>query len=111
MFLITTCYGGRNRKCAEAFAKKRLSLTEDDDERTTMNHDELWSTIEKDLLDGQKLQGTLTSKEVQSVLSSRNMVSEFPLMSTIYDISFNGKKVHDIVHGIVVNYPVQKSFL
>merc|ERR1719460_3580419 len=47
--LITTCFGGRNRKCAEAFAKagKTKSLDE----------------IETELLGGQKLQGTLTAKE------------------------------------------------
>merc|ERR1711957_804206 len=52
--LITTCYGGRNRKCAEAFAKagKKKSLDE----------------IEAELLGGQKLQGTLTAKEVNHVL-------------------------------------------
>merc|ERR1712151_861926 len=46
--LVTTCFGGRNRKCAEAFAKKAGS----------------WDEIEKDLLNGQKLQGTITSKDV-----------------------------------------------
>jgi hypothetical protein len=46
--LITTCYGGRNRKCAEAFAKA--------DGRGS------WERIEADLLDGQKLQGTITAK-------------------------------------------------
>ena len=49
--LITTCFGGRNRKCAEAFAAagKKKSLDE----------------IEAELLGGQKLQGTLTAKEVR----------------------------------------------
>lgn len=46
--LITTCYGGRNRKCAEAFAKA--------DGRGS------WERIEAELLNGQKLQGTITAK-------------------------------------------------
>merc|ERR1719426_718884 len=47
--LITTCYGGRNRKCAEAFAAAGKSKS--------------LETIEAELLGGQKLQGTLTAKE------------------------------------------------
>jgi hypothetical protein len=50
---ITTCYGGRNRKCAEAFVKTGKS----------------WEQLETEMLDGQKLQGTLTAKEVFEVLS------------------------------------------
>eukprot|EP00660_Eupelagonema_oceanica_P005633 gene5633-12982_t len=38
--LITTCFGGRNRKCAEAFAR---------------NPNKQWADIEKELLGGQKL--------------------------------------------------------
>ena len=38
--LVTTCFGGRNRKCAEAFAKGEGT----------------WDEIEKALLNGQKLQ-------------------------------------------------------
>merc|ERR1719238_2250081 len=61
--LITTCYGGRNRKCAEAFAAagKKKSLDE----------------IEAELLGGQKLQGTLTAKEVNHILKMKGMEHEF----------------------------------
>ena len=41
---VTTCYGGRNRKCAEAFAKAGGKRA--------------WSEIEAEMLNGQKLQGT-----------------------------------------------------
>merc|ERR1711998_135854 len=40
--LITTCFGGRNRKCAEAFVRAKGNET--------------WDDIEKRLLGGQKLQ-------------------------------------------------------
>jgi len=97
--LITTCYGGRNRKCAEAFAKKcstnRLQLRESACK-------ELWKEIEANLLNGQKLQGTLTAEEVHGLLESRGLLSSFPLIKTIYEISFKGKSVDSIIEGISV---------
>jgi glycerol-3-phosphate dehydrogenase (NAD+) len=55
--LITTCSGGRNRKVAAAFIKSKKTIDE----------------IEKEMLNGQKLQGTTTSQEVYHFLSARNM--------------------------------------
>lgn len=115
--LITTCYGGRNRRCAEAFAQARKHRYEGgevlndeekkDSELTThfiTDHEEEceqhWEEIESKLLNGQKLQGTLTSKEVHSLLESRGLVNEFPLMKTIYEIAFQGKPIQNIVEGI-----------
>lgn len=97
--LITTCYGGRNRKCAEAFAKQALEqeqlLTETECLST-------WSRLEKEMLNGQKLQGTLTCQEAVMVLESRGMLDEFPLIKTIHQISFKGKDIQNIVQGISV---------
>jgi len=73
--LVTTCFGGRNRKCAEAFAKKEGS----------------WEELEKSMLNGQKLQGTITAKDVMVVLKSKGLTEEFPLFSRIYEIAFEGK--------------------
>ncbi|KAL7492136.1 hypothetical protein ACHAWT_001339 [Skeletonema menzelii] len=95
--LITTCYGGRNRKCADEFAKRRGGeLTYLDSERCT----KLWSEIESEMLNGQKLQGTLAAQEVYSLLKARNLLHQFPLMSAIYEISFNGKPANTITDGI-----------
>mmetsp|Transcript_46362 Transcript_46362/g.68433 ORF Transcript_46362/g.68433 Transcript_46362/m.68433 type:complete len:350 (-) Transcript_46362:115-1164(-) len=80
--LITTCYGGRNRKCAAAFAKS--------------NGERKWDDIEAELLNGQKLQGTLTAKEVHEVLVRVDAVDEFPLFTKIYSISYAGHKVNTI---------------
>ena len=55
--LVTTCFGGRNRKCAEAFAKGEGD----------------WEKIEADLLNGQKLQGTITSKDVMECLEKKDV--------------------------------------
>ena len=97
--LITTCYGGRNRKCAEKFAKFRLK----DETTGDLNLEsccELWAKIESELLRGQKLQGTITLKEVHMLLESRYLLSVFPLFCSIYDIAFRGKHVASILDGI-----------
>lgn len=98
--LITTCYGGRNRKCAEAFAKKRIQDLES--ECSEKDCQMLWESLEKDLLNGQKLQGTLTAKEVYTTLSAKNMLESYPLIQIIYKIAFQGLPVHHIVEGITV---------
>ncbi|WFD40819.1 glycerol-3-phosphate dehydrogenase (NAD(+)) [Malassezia japonica] len=67
-------FGGRNRKCAEAFVKTGKPF----------------SVLEAELLNGQKLQGTETAREVYQYLSSRNRVDAYPLFRTIYKISFEG---------------------
>lgn len=97
--LITTCYGGRNRKCAEAYARARL------EESDTIRHENkqceaMWQRIESDLLNGQKLQGTLTAKEAHALLEAQNLLNEFPLIEVIYEIAYEGKPVGDISEGI-----------
>lgn len=98
--LITTCYGGRNRKCAEAYARARLG-----DNRLTWESnkcEELWNKIEGELLQGQKLQGTLACKEAYMTLSSRGLLNQFPLIDAIHGISFQGISVERIKDGIIV---------
>lgn len=56
--LITTSFGGRNRKCAEAFVKTGKTFDQ----------------LEEELLDGQKLQGTVTSEEIYKFLEARGRV-------------------------------------
>jgi glycerol-3-phosphate dehydrogenase (NAD+) len=92
--LITTCYSGRNRKCAEHYAK----LVQD--ENVSISGEELWNQIEEDLLNGQKLQGTLTAKEAYQLLKVENLLGDFPLISTIHEIAFEEKPVSSIVEGI-----------
>lgn len=75
--LITTCFGGRNRKCAEAFVKTGKPF----------------DVLEKELLNGQKLQGTETAREVHHFLEARGKVDEYPLFKAVYEIAFE--------HGVV----------
>merc|ERR1719183_1100078 len=82
--LITTCFGGRNRKCADIFAKNVKAGTPKD-----------WATIETEELNGQKLQGTGTAKDVMTALKGKfggeaEAQKEFPLMVQIYKIAFAG---------------------
>lgn len=95
--LLTTCYGGRNRKGAEVFARKRNEDEEVDADRCV----NLWKDIEAELLNGQKLQGILTLEHVFSLLESRNSLKNFRLFKTIYEIALQGKPVDRVVEGIV----------
>lgn len=100
--LITTCYGGRNRKCAEAFARRVQGETNGAnglDEKSSSN---IWNDIESSLLNGQKLQGTSTAREVYLLLESQGLLNSFPLMKTIYEIAYKGKPVPSIIEGIFV---------
>ena len=72
--LITTCVGGRNRRCAEAFVRTGKPFSE----------------LEVELLNGQKLQGTQTAKEVHEFLKVKGRVDGYPLFRTIYNIAFEG---------------------
>jgi len=81
--LITTCFGGRNRKCAEAFVRARGTKP--------------WAQIEKELLGGQKLQGTLTAQEIWPVMQKHNLIEKLPLLATVYKVAFEEKAPWTIV--------------
>lgn len=68
--LLTTCYGGRNRLCAEAFAKDP-SLT--------------WEEIEAKHLSGQKLQGPSACLDIQLLIDKRGLRDRFPLFTSIHN--------------------------
>jgi len=58
--LVTTCYGGRNRKVAEAFALTGRTIED----------------LEKEMLNGQKLQGPETAMEVNVMLKEKKLGSK-----------------------------------
>ncbi|ORM39787.1 Glycerol-3-phosphate dehydrogenase [Babesia sp. Xinjiang] len=74
--LITTCIGGRNVLCAAEFARH--------------NGKKSWSDIANEMLGGQVLQGTSTSKEVYNVLVANKLEQEFPLFVITYQIAYEG---------------------
>jgi glycerol-3-phosphate dehydrogenase (NAD+) len=77
--LITTCFAGRNRKCAEAFAVSRLS-----------GEGREWGDIETELLNGQKLQGVLTAEEIYPLIEAHGLEPQLPLICAIYMIACKG---------------------
>ncbi|KAM4026867.1 glycerol-3-phosphate dehydrogenase 1-like protein, partial [Anomaloglossus baeobatrachus] len=79
--LITTCYGGRNWKVAEAFVNTRKSIEE----------------LEKEMLNGQKLQGPQTSAEVYRILHQKGLVDKFPLFTAVHRICYEGKLVEEVI--------------
>uniref|UniRef100_A0A6Q2X2H0 Glycerol-3-phosphate dehydrogenase [NAD(+)] n=1 Tax=Esox lucius TaxID=8010 RepID=A0A6Q2X2H0_ESOLU len=79
--LITTCYGGRNRKVAEAFVKTGKSIEE----------------LEKEMLNGQKLQGPATAAEVHVILKKKNLTEKFPLFNAVYQICYQGHPVTEFI--------------
>ena len=80
--IVASSYGGRNRRCAEYFVKTGKSFPE----------------CERDLLNGQKLQGNLAAAEVYKVLKLRNACKQFPLFTTIYLIIQRKIKPEEIIN-------------
>ncbi len=78
--LITTCAGGRNHRCAKLSVERGVSIEE----------------VEAKELNGQKLQGTLTTVEVNRFLKSQGMEKDFPLFTAIYEILQGRAKVADL---------------
>jgi glycerol-3-phosphate dehydrogenase (NAD+) len=74
--LVTTCFGGRNRKCAEAFARAGGKRK--------------WEEIEAELLNGQKLQGPMTSAELMPVIKANKLEKKLPLLCAVHAIAFEG---------------------
>lgn len=82
--LITTCYGGRNRKVSEAFVKTGKSIIE----------------LEKEMLNGQKLQGPPTAEEVNFMLKNKKMEDKFPLFTAIHKICTGQMKTTELIDSI-----------
>ncbi|GAV07023.1 hypothetical protein RvY_16914-1 [Ramazzottius varieornatus] len=69
--LITSCFGGRNRKVGEAFAACETKTLDD---------------LTKELLAGQQLQGAGTAEEVNTFLAQKGKEKEYPLFTAVHQI-------------------------
>lgn len=81
--LITTCYGGRNRQVAEAFARAFPNKKLED--------------LESEILNGQKLQGPLTAHEVYDCLVRDQVLDQFPLFATVHRICISEQSPQDLI--------------
>ncbi|KAL8621252.1 Glycerol-3-phosphate dehydrogenase [NAD(+)], cytoplasmic [Nucella lapillus] len=68
--LVTTCYGGRNRRVSEAYIRTGKTIEQ----------------LETEMLNGQKLQGPPTAFEVNYMLKNKDMENRFPLFTAIHRI-------------------------
>jgi len=91
--LITTCFDGRNRRCAERFASAWQP-----------NQACSWQEVERDLLAGQKLQGPLTATHVQHMLVEQGVSEKFPLLETICAISAGKLAPAELIHRASLYY-------
>ncbi|CAN6929480.1 unnamed protein product [Brassica oleracea] len=82
--LLTITVGGRNRRVAEAFAQSGGKRSFDE--------------LEAEMLQGQKLQGVSTAREVYEVLNHCGWLEMFPLFSTVHQICTGRLKPEAIVH-------------
>ena len=85
--LITTCYAGRNFRVSREYAKSggKKSLEQ----------------LEKEMLNGQKLQGTLTAIETYQVLTMMKQTEQFPLFTAVYNVVSGKSSVTDFLDSIV----------
>jgi len=82
--LITTCYGGRNRKVSEALVKTGKSIQD----------------LEKEMLNGQQLQGPPTAAEVYHMLDSKKIEAQFPLFTAVHKICIGQTKPAELIDNL-----------
>ncbi|XP_044525092.1 glycerol-3-phosphate dehydrogenase [NAD(+)], cytoplasmic-like [Gracilinanus agilis] len=90
--VVTSCHGGRNRKVAEAFVLTGKSFEE----------------LEIEILNGQKLQGPLTAKEIYNILKNKDLTDKFPLFVCIHEICYEGKAAKEFI-TCLQNHPIYKK--
>jgi len=88
--LITTCMSGRNQLVGAEFARRQGAVS--------------FETLEREMLDGQHLQGTITSVPVHQILVKRGWTKRFPLLEGVYQV-VAGKAKPDSILQVLQNVP------
>lgn len=82
--LITSCSGGRNARCARLSVERGVKIED----------------VEASELNGQKLPGPLTAREVNAWLRGQGREGEFPLMTGVYLI-LEGRRRAEELPGMI----------
>jgi glycerol-3-phosphate dehydrogenase (NAD+) len=56
--------------------------------------------VERDVLNGQKLQGTTTALEVHHFLKARNQTDDFPLMTSVYKVIYERANPDTVIQSL-----------
>ena len=112
--VIASSYSGRNRRCAQLFAKRLLDPTmpqssgdrggglhpSSEEELRSQWVSEVWDEIERREMNGQKLQGVSTCRDVMRCLQGTSYLdahrSHFPLIRRIHSIACRGEDPRDL---------------
>lgn len=108
--LFASSIGGRNRKCSEIFAHRlKQEKIQKPSKNIKINDlstdgldwlDQLWVEIERETLNGQKLQGVSTCKELLTCLQFTGLLEEkpfrFPLFRRVYGIAWQGMSLETL---------------
>ncbi|KAI3382892.1 hypothetical protein SNEBB_003574 [Seison nebaliae] len=82
--LVTTCYGGRNRRVSSEFARTGKDV----------------EVLESEMLNGQKLQGPQAAHEVYKIVMNMKMEKKFPLFCAVHLIFVKEMKVHQLINEL-----------
>lgn len=93
--LVASSYGGRNRLCAEEFAKKKLSMFDSKTDVVEISSSSnMWTSIEQELLGGMHVAGLDTCCQIVSYLNRLEKLQiklpvPFGLIRRIHGIAMN----------------------
>lgn len=91
--LVASSLGGRNSRMGTLFSKDFYEK----------GQSKKVEEYEAENLNGQKIQGTLTARELNKYLSEHNLTQKYPLMTKIHEIAENRTAPHELLE-------VMKSF-
>ncbi|KAJ9110748.1 hypothetical protein QFC20_002789 [Naganishia adeliensis] len=89
--LMTSCMGGRNRKCAEAFVKTGKSFKD----------------LEQEMLGGQI--SIVTAQDIHKFLKAKNRVEGYPLFEAVYQCAFEGRDVTTVTKSLNAKRPTNSD--